>query len=315
MSDTLKPPQQENIKGFPVFDYITPVVEAIGRGTPLPGEVEEMLPDYDVKFDLQEYVNEVGGKQFALARVNSALEIFNEFDLAGRIDTIVQRIKQIQPGQSLEPVPLMFVFLGDRGEGRSFKGTAIAVNMGGVAERLRGGGVSAEKVGDRIEAICVHEGIHVFTEQLGVGSQNTRVPLMRDLWAEGLTSYMVPELLKNPSMDTEELRFWMEALYEWTEVSNIEDRKELVRSLLNSNNEYLKSEVTNDLLRGLSRGVSPIRVFSDLMLRSNGALYRIAFEMWKNRIEDKEESLSHLVKQGPEQMKTWVKEYYEEKLD
>jgi hypothetical protein len=285
MNDILKPPQQESVNGFLVFDYITPVAKALEQSTPLPGEVEEKLADYDVKFDLQEYVNEVGGKENALARVNSALEIFNEFDLAGRIDRIVERIEQIQPGQSLEPVPIKVGFVGDRGEGRSFEGTAIAVNMGGVAERLRRGVVSAENVDDRIEAICVHEGIHVFTEQLGVGSQDTNVPLMGGIWVEGLTSYMVPELLGDLSIPDDELEFWIGVLNKWVQTKDQSERKKVVRELLDTKgNDFIEASLIETSLARLNEDEYPTVILSNLLMRSKGILYRIGFEMWKHRI-------------------------------
>lgn len=308
MSDTLPP--KEGSPEYVIHDYVEPVARAL-QGEPLNPEVAKFLKEFD-GFDLDREI-EKEGKEKVTADVSKAQELLAAFGISSRITAIVDRVQQIQPDKKMRPVPIYLVYAKKNSGGTSLLGTAIVINIRETSRRVESGEVkdTAEAL-DRLERIAAHEGTHVFTTQLGLSPDDVEYPLLKNMWGEGLASYIDGRTLKGLEIETEELRFWMGMLWQRAELPDYEQWKEVVRRYIDPDvNPYIEKRNLIALQHKMEQGESPFWVAWELMSMRSGLFYFLCDRLWRYAI-GKGKPLPELVRAGHEQMSEWIKGYAEE---
>lgn len=305
-------PSPEDVTSkYPVSCFIPEVASAISGGA-MNHETETLLEDYN-GFHLGDHVERYGVK-VVQEMVTEAQGIYDGFcadmPMEKRVERIVARILEYQPGFDLPSFPISFIYAGRHMGGRSMVGTHVVINLGDFVDQMRRKNIrSMDEVYAYIEDTLVHEGIHMLSFALGNGIVETRVPCFDSIWNEGLAS--LPERTRSHNgVEGDTLRFWIGLLEEWRKAESYDERILIVgRHIDPAINSHVNERDLRYLKKQLDQGKSLESAFI-MLLEYGRVLYELGLLLWKDRIARGEE-IPTLLREGPESLETWVREYAE----
>jgi hypothetical protein len=302
MPDTLTP--REHPATFPVYEYVTPLVEALD-GKPIPAEVTTFLRAYN-RFELEAYLKKIGEGEVRES-VMKAHDLFDDFRVEERKDGILRTIHRIQPGVEIASYPFYFIYAGRSTSAKSIAGTACAVNLGYFAPLETSRGYERAQVLEDIQSACIHEGVHVYLNQLKRGWKYSDLPsILRIVWEDGLASYIEPTHHPDTVRYYDDRRFWLDVLRRWIQASTNKEKEKLIGDCLG--NKRLRDVAPGTILlaqKGLEQGNDLDELFTAIMFRKNGPAYHVGRYLWEREI-GQGHSLPVLVMQGSDSVRDWI---------
>ncbi|MBD3329632.1 hypothetical protein GF357_04005 [Candidatus Dojkabacteria bacterium] len=291
------------------MNYLPTIKQGITDNN-LPNEVGQLLSAFN-NFDLKEHIKKTGIKKSA-ALISKAARIGEKIDLQEIEKETLQTVQKIQPNIKIKKFPFYFIYAGSGTDAKSFGGTAVVINLGYYAAQLKGAIKTNNKVPktvrDQILAASIHEGVHVFLNQLGLSwKHSNQDEIWNIIWEDGLATYMEPTHF-GPSTDYySENNFWLVIISKWLDAKEDSKRKKVIY-------EALKSKVMKKIgqrqiqaaISSLKRGVKPEDIFTDLLFVSNGPAYHIGRFLWERELA-KGKSLHELVEEGSSKVTGWIK--------